>query len=95
LALVLILKSIDDPTLTLTSEEKPWIDGSPAPAMSQTEGSVPGLLFSQTIGFEPLPHGVTAWTGWGFNARSVEHTKARVVTMAVTNTARRLLLSPK
>ena len=32
------------------SVAKPWIDGSPAPLMSQISGSVPGFWFSHAIG---------------------------------------------
>jgi hypothetical protein len=90
LASVLILKLIEEPTLTLMSEENPWIVGSPDPEMSHTEGSVPGLLFSQTIGFEPVPHGVAAWTVDGAAATSAaEHIRTSVVTIEVTDRGRR------
>src|SRR5580765_1778842 len=39
---------------------KPWMSESPAPSMSHSEGSVPGLLFSQATGFPPGPQGSLA-----------------------------------
>src|SRR4051812_3951927 len=45
------------PTFALMSVVKPWIVASPEPSTSQTLDGVPGLEFSQTIGFVGAAHG--------------------------------------
>ena len=46
-AVVLILKLIVWPTLTLIDVANPWIVESPIPLTCQSLGGSPGLLFSQ------------------------------------------------
>ena len=46
----LILKLIVSPVLTLICVAKPWIVESPAPATSQSDVGVPGLVFSHATG---------------------------------------------
>jgi hypothetical protein len=64
------------------SVEKPWMDESPDPSTSQTEGAVPGLLFSQITGLLPVPHGSAACADGAFTTNTVESTITRVVTIA-------------
>src|SRR5689334_20371311 len=59
-AMVDILNLTVSPTLTLISVAKPWIVELPAPAMAQILLEVPGLEFSQAIGFTTGAQGSAA-----------------------------------
>src|SRR6478752_3933002 len=86
-AAVSILKSMREPTLTLTSVEKPWMSSSPEPRMSHSLAGVPGLLFSQEILLPPAPHGSVAETA-GLPP-STAHMPDRIATRAPSASTRR------
>src|SRR5450830_498740 len=82
LAFVSTLKPMLEPTLTEMSVANPWIEASPAPEMSHTDGSVPVLEFSHTMGLPPTAHGSAALAGLANTATSEDTASASVAPIA-------------
>src|SRR4051794_34490561 len=89
-ASVLTLNWIVCPAFTLMSVPKPWIEGSPSPSMSHSDGGLPGLLFSQAITWTGAAHGSLAARADGAANRTRED--ATTVSTVQNAVRRRLAL---